>query len=135
MKVVLDTNVLISGIFFGGPPLEILGAWKDGRIELLISNEVLDEYQRVAWKLAEKLSDVDVERILQIIRDHSILVSTSGVSVAVCSDPDDDKFIECAIAGNADVIVSGDRHLLEIGMYESTPIITPRAFLDQFLDQ
>ena len=67
MKIVLDTNVLVSGIFFAGAPYEILKAWYDHKVDLVISLEILDEYQRVAEKLAQEFSGVDVARILDLL--------------------------------------------------------------------
>jgi len=67
VKIVLDTNVLMSAIFFAGPPHEILGAWRDGRIDLLVSTDILNEYQRVAEELAEKFPLVDVSGILDLV--------------------------------------------------------------------
>jgi len=129
MRVVLDTNVFISGIFFQGPPAQILQAWKDSRFELIISHAILEEYQRVAETLADRFPTIDISRIIQLISIHSHMVETN-ISIHVCKDEDDDKFIECAVAGRADVIVSGDKHLLEIVQYDEIPIITPRQFID-----
>ncbi len=67
MKVILDTNVFISGVFFGGPPSGILKAWRDGRVQLVISEEILEEYQRVGKHLAAKFPGVDLRPILDLL--------------------------------------------------------------------
>lgn len=134
VRVVLDTNVLISGIFFNGPPAHILQAWREARFDLLLSRPILEEYQRVTEILNRKFPSVDASKIIRLIAIHSRIIITEDISIAVSQDPDDDKFIECAVAGKADVIVSGDKHLLEIGSYENITIVTPRQFLDQFLE-
>jgi hypothetical protein len=64
MRVVLDTNVFISGVFFGGPPHQILKAWRDGEVQLVVSAQILDEYQRVGHTLGEQFPDVDIGPIL-----------------------------------------------------------------------
>jgi len=133
LRVVLDTNVLISGIFFSGPPARILQAWREARFELLLSRPILEEYQRVTDVLNRKFPSVDASKIIRLIAIHSRMIDTEGVSIVVSQDPDDDKFIECAIAGQADVIVSGDKHLLEIEEFEDIQILAPREFLDRFL--
>ncbi len=64
MKVILGTNVFVSGVFFGGPPYRILEAWRDAKIQLVVSQEILDEYRRIGENLAEQFSNVDLEPIL-----------------------------------------------------------------------
>ena len=67
MRVVLDTNVLVSGIFFDGPPARILQAWRDQRIKLVVSRAILDEYEAVATELGRKYEDVDIGDILRLV--------------------------------------------------------------------
>ncbi|MEW6077704.1 MAG: putative toxin-antitoxin system toxin component, PIN family [Thermodesulfobacteriota bacterium] len=133
MRVVLDTNVFISGIFFSGPPAWILKAWEKKKIQMVISQEMLFEYQKVARELSSQFPAVDILPIVELITIHGEFVDTKGVHIAICEDPDDNKFIECAIAGNCTVIVSGDKHLLKLGNYKGVNILTPRHFADGFL--
>jgi len=79
MKVVLDTNVLISGIFFSGPPGRILAAWADGRFELVASVEVLAEYRRVAERLQKKFPSIDINAILDPITRETRIVEDDGL--------------------------------------------------------
>jgi len=67
MRIVLDTNVFISGIFFTGPPYQILKAWRDGRVQLLVSPSILDEYQRIGTQLALQFRDVDLKPFLDLL--------------------------------------------------------------------
>lgn len=133
MKVVLDTNVFVSGVFFSGPPCYILKAWRDGKIQLLVSEKVLDEYVRVAEILCEQFSEIQLGPIIELLAVEAEFVSPKDLSRPVCVDPDDDKFLECALAGKAKVIVSGDKHLIEISGYRNLEIISPRSFVEKFL--
>jgi len=74
VKVVLDTNVFVSGVFFGGPPYEILEAWRDGKIQLLLSPAILEEYQRVMRKLAVQFPEIEVEALIDFIIVHSEII-------------------------------------------------------------
>ena len=121
MKIVLDTNVLISAIFFSGVPYEILKAWQDGKIRIVISKEILTEYQRVAEELSSKFPSVNIDQILELITIHAEMVDIQGYEVSVCEDPDDNMFISCALASNSQIIVSGDKHLLKVNGYQQFP--------------
>jgi putative PIN family toxin of toxin-antitoxin system len=133
MRVVLDTNVFISGIFFSGPPSQILKAWANKKFQLLLSQPILDEYQRVAEELSSKFSSIDISQILDFVMIHGLFVDTRDISITVCDDPDDDKFIECAVAGNCKNIISGDKHLLKLSEYRGIAVQTPRDFVDRHL--
>ncbi len=74
MKVVLDTNVFVSGVFFGGPPHKILEAWRDGKIQLSVSPSILDEYQRVMRELAVRFPEIEVEVLIDFIIVHSEII-------------------------------------------------------------
>lgn len=133
MKIVLDTNVFISGIFFSGPPSIILQAWRDAKIQIILSEEILEEYQYVAEELSSKFPAVDIDRIIELLTIYGEVFETKGISVTVCEDPDDNKFIECAIASNSKLIVSGDKHRLNITGYKDISVLKPRDFIDSHL--
>ena len=133
LKVVLDTNVLISGIFFTGPPYKILKAWKDQKFQILLSQEILEEYKRVAQEISRKFPSIDIDEILDLVAFYAELVDTSKIKVKTCRDPTDDKFLACALAGGAQVIVSGDKHLLEIAEFHGVEILSPRDFIEKYL--
>lgn len=129
MKVVIDTNVFISGIFWSGPPADILKAWYRKAFILCFTPSIRDEYSRVAYGLAKKYSDIDVAPYLELIPTYSEMVADRKLPEPVSRDPDDDKFIACALSANAKVIISGDQDLLSIGSYKGINIVTPKIFL------
>ncbi len=132
MKLVLDTNVLISGIFWGGTPLSILDLWKRGRVELLASDDIVDEYQRTIQCIAEKVRRPDLSRAWALILPSRLKLVVARKSFRLCRDPHDDKFINCAIAGKARYIVTGDHDLLTLKQVMSVRIVMPRHFLLNF---
>lgn len=133
MKVVLDTNVFISGVFFSGPPYQILKAWRDGKIQLVLSESILEEYLRVAEVLSERFPQIQLGPILELLTVEAEFTFAFNLPKPVCTDPDDDKFIECAIAGKAEAIISGDKHLLKASGYHGLEVMTPRKFVDKFI--
>jgi putative PIN family toxin of toxin-antitoxin system len=110
LRIVLDTNVFISGLFFSGPPYQILKAWRNGKVKIVISLEILYEYQRVAEILSDQFPGVDINTALHLIASKSELVVPKPLSTKICEDPDDDKFFASALAGKAKIVVSGDKH-------------------------
>jgi putative PIN family toxin of toxin-antitoxin system len=133
MKVILDTNVFVSGAFFSGPPFQILAAWRESRVQLIISPEILEEYRRVGKILAEDHPGVRFESILEFVIQNALLVSSPPLPEGVCADPDDDKFLACALASESDIVVSGDRHLLKVSGYQNIEVLNPREFLEKHL--
>ena len=133
MRIILDTNVLVSGIFFGGPPFQILNAWQDHRLQLVMSTDILAEYQRVAAILGQKYPQVDLHPILDLLTVNSEIVETLPPAAPICDDPDDDMFIVCALASHTSFIVSGDKHLLNTDGYREIHVLKPRLFVDTYL--
>ena len=133
MKIILDTNVFISGIFFTGPPSQILKAWENRRIQIVISRHILAEYQRVAVSLSSTFPSIDINPVIELFTVHCELIDTHGVNISLCEDPDDDKFIECAMASKCKTIISGDKHLLKLNGYNGIAILRPRQFVDKYL--
>ena len=133
MKVVVDTNVLISGVFFGGMPSRVLEAWRDGRINLVASPDILEEYRRVGEQLAVQFPGVSLAPLLALLVMTAEVIEPPGLPEQVSRDPDDDKFIACALAGDCRLIISGDKDLLEVSGYQGVKIVTPREFLDALL--
>ena len=133
MRVILDTNVFVSGVFFGGPPGRILDAWRDGRVQPVLSAEILEEYRRVGQVLGGQCPGVDLEPFLALLAVHADFVDTPTLSEPVSSDPDDDKFLACAVAAGVTVIVSGDKDLVEQSGWRGVHILRPRRFVDEYL--
>ena len=134
MKVVLDTNVFVSGIFFSGPPYQILEAWRNGIIQLIISPEILDEYRRVGEVLADQHPGVDLLPVLEYVIHHAEIYAAAALSETVSEDPDDDIFLACAIASQCTLIVSGDKHLLRVSGYRGIDVLKPREFTNRYLE-
>jgi putative PIN family toxin of toxin-antitoxin system len=133
VKVILDTNVLVSGIFFSGVPLDILTAWRDGRINLIVSPEIVGEHRRVGEEMENKFPGVELVPFLELLAIEATMVATKPLSEAVCTDPDDDKFLACALASKAKLICSGDKALLKTTGYRGIEVLTPQSFADRFL--
>ena len=134
MNIVIDTNVVVSAILFGGSPGKLIELWKAGRIRPLITQEILTEYIRVLAYPKFKLSEDEINYIIhqEILPYFKVVKSVPGPSI-VKKDPDDDKFIRCAEAGNAEIIITGDQHLLALKTYKKIKIMNPSQLLDVFL--
>jgi putative PIN family toxin of toxin-antitoxin system len=133
VKVVLDTNVFVSGIFFGGPPHKILEAWRDGKIQFLLSPAIMDEYQRVLRELAVQFPEIKVEALIDFMIVHSEIILPPSLPPIIQEDPSDDKFLECAVAGGATCIVTGDKHLLKLLKFRGISVLKPREFVEDYL--
>ncbi|MBK9006096.1 MAG: putative toxin-antitoxin system toxin component, PIN family [Anaerolineae bacterium] len=132
-KVVMDTNVFVSAVFFSGPPFQILNTWQSGKFELAVSQEILDEYRRVGEVLAEEYSNIGLKPMLNFVIDHAKVYKPAKLNGPVCEDPDDDKFFACALASESKIIISGDKHLLKVSGYEGIEVLKPREFVDRYL--
>ena len=133
MRIVLDTNVFISGIFFTGPPYQILKAWCDGKVQLLVSPSILDEYQRIGVELALQFRDVDLRPFWELLTIQAEIVLAPTLPQVIHDDPSDDKFLEAALAGNASYIISGDKHLLKLSEFQGIQILKPKDFVQRCL--
>ena len=102
IKAILDTNVLISGVFWKGVPFEILKAWQKHRCRLVTSLPILYEYHRVLDEMSKRRSISVLSSVLEAIELQSEMVEPVSFAKSVCDDPDDDKFLEAALAANAD---------------------------------
>lgn len=132
MKIVVDTNVVISGVFFGGNPRQIVEAIVDGNISAYATTEIVDEYMGIIESMIERKQGRLRQSILSPFFSSLKMIESKTV-VGISRDPDDDKFIECAIDAEALYIVSGDNDLLDIGQYEGIQIITAKEFCDKYL--
>ena len=135
MRIVVDTNVLMSGLFFGGWPYRVLEAWRDGRVEIVISVAILEEYREVGQRLAGQFSDVNPGSFLDLLSVEGLFVEAPDLPAPVCSDHADDKFLACALAGGAKFIVSGDRALQRISGYREIEVLSPRRFVETILKE
>jgi uncharacterized protein len=133
IRVVLDTNVLISGLLFKGKLARIVGLWQKGKIVPIISKETFEELRTVLEYPKFSLSRVEIKSLIE----HEILLYFEVVNVSkhvkgACRDPGDDKFISCAISANADGIVTGDKDLSDMKKYRAVRIIHASDFIKMF---
>ncbi|MBN1983864.1 MAG: putative toxin-antitoxin system toxin component, PIN family [Chitinivibrionales bacterium] len=128
MRIVLDTNVLVSGIFWKGIPYRILESWIKDEFQLLITEEILQEYQKILTRISKGKNIELINNWAMLIVENSIVIHVKH-KFKLSIDPDDNKFIDCAVAGNARYIVSGDYHLLDIKTVMNIEIIKPQIFL------
>jgi putative PIN family toxin of toxin-antitoxin system len=137
LRVVLDTNVFVSSLLVkAGVPAQALDAWRARRFVLVTSSAILAEtratlnYDRIRRKY--NLTDDDVEQLLALLQREALLVpGTADVTGAVLADPSDEKILACALHGRADLIVSGNLHLLDLGQYRGIPMMNVRQFLER----
>jgi putative PIN family toxin of toxin-antitoxin system len=133
MRVVLDTNVFVSGLFFTGPPYQILDAWRRRVLRLALSPQVLEEYQRVSHEMAEAFPQIDLAAPLALLETYATRCKPRTLPAPVCADPDDDKFLACALGARTRILVSGDRHLLAVDGYRGIRVLRPRQFVEAHL--
>ncbi|MDH4137101.1 MAG: putative toxin-antitoxin system toxin component, PIN family [Anaerolineae bacterium] len=131
LRAVIDTTVWISGIFWHGIPHQILEIWKAGDFDIIVSQSILAEIGR---KLNEKATEFEMEaevvnEWLDLIIGEAILVQPQE-KIRACRDPDDDLFLEAAVEGRADFIVSGDKDLTDMGEFRKIKLVKPRQFYD-----
>jgi len=133
MKVILDTNVFASGVFFTGTPYVILDAWRHGRLSLVVSPEIMEEYRRVMRDLAVQYPAVDPVPPLELVTIHAQMIHAPPLPHPVCTDLDDDKFLACAVASQTKVITSGDKALRRTSGYAGIEVLSPREFVSKYL--
>ena len=137
LRVVLDTNQFVSSVLVRqGLPAQVLDAWRRREFLLITSSPIIAEirstlsYPRIRRKYP--LTDDDMERLATLLEQDALVVPGEiDATGAVPADPADDMVLACAVEGQADLIVSGDRHLLDLGEYQGIPIVTARQFLER----
>jgi putative PIN family toxin of toxin-antitoxin system len=134
MQVVLDANVLVNAVISSrGAPAQILRLWEEERFDVLVSRPILEELERVLHypRIQQKydLLEEDVATFLRFMRSGAIIVEPNDKITVIERDPTDNRYLECAVAGGASYIVSGDQHLLELGEFRGIVILPPAGFL------
>jgi uncharacterized protein len=124
---------LFRGIFWSGPPFAILKAWKQRKIDIIVSREILGEYDRVSKELSKKFPSVDLSPFIELLTIHAEMHVAKKLDEPVSRDPDDDKFIACALAARVKIIVSGDQDLLLVSGYHDIRVIKPNIFVQEYL--
>lgn len=128
LRVVVDTNVYISAIFWGGKPRRVIDLGRDGKIQIFTSEDI---EQEILDKLTTKfgLNSDDAGRVMADFSTFTKPIRVSRRIHVVTDDSDDDKFIECAVECGAEFIISGDKHLLKMKRYKGIDIINAATFL------
>ena len=130
MKVVFDTNVVVSASFWRGAPFDCLAAWAQGRFEAIVSPSLLAEYHETAEELRQEYPARQCVAWTDALTDAATLVFPSERASGATPDPNDEMVLECALAAEADFIVSGDKkHLLPLQRFRGIPILSPSEFL------
>jgi putative PIN family toxin of toxin-antitoxin system len=133
MKVVLDTNIVVSRYLSPlGNPARLLTMWEKGVFDLVVSEPILTEYQRVLAypriRDRHQMTDEEIAAVVDGFRSFAVLVEPTVSLNVVQNDPSDNTFVEYALAAGAEYVVSGDPHLLRIGHYEEIQILRPAEF-------
>jgi putative PIN family toxin of toxin-antitoxin system len=137
LKVVLDTNIFVSSLLVKvGLPAQILNAWRERKFILAVSPSIIAEihatlsYTHIRRKY--EVSKEEIEKLITLLEQDSLLVhSNTKIIDTIAKDPSDDKVLACATEAKADLIVSGDQHLLDLGTYQGIPILTARQFIER----
>lgn len=135
LKVVLDTNIIVSStISSKSHPTKILDHWREKRFEVIITPATIAEMWQVLFRPGirkyRKFSDKQTKNfLLELQKEATFITPTLAIKV-IEKDPADDEFVIAAVEGKADYIVSGDKHLLELGSYKGIQVVTPKEFLD-----
>jgi|SRR3989344_2249762 len=129
MKVVLDTNVLISGIHWKGDSNQILRKWFNKELEVISSLPIIEELVRILMSFKVPMTPEDITAWEDLILEKSIIVIPDNKLEIIKDDPDDNKFLEAAVQGKAEFIISQDKHLLKIIEYERIKIVHPKDFI------
>jgi putative PIN family toxin of toxin-antitoxin system len=134
MKVVVDTNVLISSFIGIGNPRKIIDLWKTGVIRLCLTQSIIDEYVDVLQRL-DLINEIELEELLNLfaIGYNCDFISNTPNLRIVNKDPFDDKFFECAVAHKAKYIISGDKEVLKVGKYIDITVLNPTDFINHVI--
>ena len=130
-KVVVDTNVFISAAFLKGISSVLIEKWKENKFILLFSPDIFDEYFEVIARPKFRQEEKDIRELAELLTERGVAVEPQTQLDVIKEDPNDNKFLECAIAGEANFIISGDRHLLNLKQYKGIKVLKLSAFLKE----
>lgn len=133
MRVVVDTNILVSAVL-GGALKVIVDAWKAQKFTLIVSEPIVHEYLDVLNRPKFKLTQEEISATTDFLLTLAEFVTPLETVSAIVADPTDNKFLDAALAANADYLVSGDAHILDLESFRGIPILTARKFIDRLPD-
>lgn len=128
-RVVLDTNVIIAALFWQGPPRFVYDLVRDGQLIMLITGKMEQEFIRVLGYAKFGLTSAEILPFVRELRMNGVHVAGNTKITEITTDPTDNIFLECAVEGKANYIISGDKHLLALPSYCGIPILRPKDFL------
>lgn len=134
LRVILDTNVLVSALLFRGELSVLVPMWKNGAFTPIFTKETFAEFRSVLAYPKFKLAHDEIDCIIQeeVLPYFDVAAGAQQIS-GVCKDPQDDKFLSCAMAAHADLIVTGDQAFYELKKFKSVKIISPSVFIKLFI--
>jgi len=132
MRIVVDTNVLVSGLHWGGIPAEVVKAWTNGRVEVVCSAEIIREYSEVLHRLNPGMPPAKLDGMLSFLISQSEIIRPNHWFKIILEDSGDDKFIDCAFHAQARMILSGDKHLLRLKKFGPIQLVSPAEFKRNF---
>jgi uncharacterized protein len=136
IPVVIDTNVFLAALLFGGTPGKLISLWKSGKIQPQLNKTAVAELLRVLAYPKFELTENEIQYLLyvEILPFCKVVPKKSG-PVIITEDPSDDVFLRCCEVSNARALISGDGHLLALKTYGNALILTPSQFLKQFQEE
>lgn len=136
MRIVVDTNVLVSATYWKGDSYKVIRIANERQMTIMMSREITEEYYKVikSDEVTEKVEKKNLmaEKIITKVINESVVVEPKDKLFVIKEDPDDDKFIECAVEGDAEYLISRDKHLLKLKKYKKIRIVKPEEFLKSF---
>jgi putative PIN family toxin of toxin-antitoxin system len=130
MKIVLDTNILVSAAIRGGKPFQLLKKGESGEVRIVLSDPIISEFEDVLSEPRIGFDKYEVNTISKKISTFCKIINPKIKLKVITDDPDDDRILECAVSCGADYVVSGDKHLLNLGEYRGIKIITAAEMLN-----
>ena len=130
LKVVVDTNVLISGLLGSGASSAILDLWRDKRFVIVTSTDLVNELIATLSKpkISKRFSEIVSQELIELIEERAVFIDPK-IKFEICRDPKDNKVLECAVEGKADLIATGDNDLLVLHPFRNIDIIPPSELL------
>lgn len=133
MRITVDTNVLISSLGWNGAEAAVIELVLESKLELCLSEQILGEFYRVSKYQKLGFNEEELDGFVGRILSHIVLVKPVQVLNVIIEDPEDNRIIECAVEGKAEYIITGDRHLLNLGQYEGIRIVRAPEFIRDYL--